>query len=316
MGRPRKISLTVANTLAENFYPLHTGSYINMSENLENFPVNLAAIAAKNTESFKESLFGKHIAEQHELNLGLPKSSEPEGSKIEVTSPSTSEPPTLLKRNTHGLIYNNKITYFYNPDGSVNWRAMINPDFVVVNKKKSSETDISKVEERDLIIKLGAMKELAFIRGFESVEYIPVYVDPTHVAVRCRINWIANYETQGRRVSFEAMADATHLNSDGFGGCFLATNAENRAFARCVRNFLRINIVSEEEYADVKLPEKLDNTDPAFMLKKLMTEKNVELSQIKNILAGDGFEKIEQINSVTDIPKLKIFELIERLQKA
>ena len=52
--------------------------------------------------------------------------------------------------------------------------------------------------------------------------------------------------------------------------------------------------------------------DPRSMLQAVMNEKGVTLEKIKTKLSSEGFD---DISSLDDIPKLKTFELIERLKK-
>jgi len=54
---------------------------------------------------------------------------------------------------------------------------------------------------------------------------------------------------------------------------------------------------------------------PTAVLSNLMKEKSVTLDQIKKRLIKDGFPA-EAITSLSEIPKPKIFELIERIKKA
>ena len=58
---------------------------------------------------------------------------------------------------------------------------------------------------------------------------------------------VSNYETGGQPVSFSAIGDASLSNTFDFAQNYLAAIAENRAFVRCVRNFLKINIVAKDE---------------------------------------------------------------------
>jgi hypothetical protein len=60
------------------------------------------------------------------------------------------------------------------------------------------------------------------------------------------INWIENYESNGTQ-TFASIANATTINTNGFAAKFLECIAENRAFVRCVRNFLNIHIVGSDE---------------------------------------------------------------------
>jgi hypothetical protein len=46
-----------------------------------------------------------------------------------------------------------------------------------------------------------------------------------------------------------------------------------------------------------------------------MKEKNISFDQVKKRLTKDGFPNVESLGSINDIPKPKIFELIERIKK-
>jgi hypothetical protein len=227
-------------------------------------------------------------------------------------------PPKTLKRNEFGLLENPPIPYVFNEDGYVNWRKMIRPEYLVANKQRTQETDISKLEDKDLLILLGGIKELAQIRGFTCVSYDVPQAGPNYVITSCYINWIGNYETSNVEVSFQALADASPDNTQSFARNYLAAIAENRAFVRCVRNFLKINIVGQEEVG-VKIIEEpgSDNPiSPAAVLHNLMKEKNISFDQIQKRLIKDKYEKAEEMTSINDISKPKIFELIERIKKA
>lgn len=231
-------------------------------------------------------------------------------------------PPKLFIRNCYGLLENDNINYVFNDDGSINWRAMVKQQYLVPNRQRTQETDVSKLEDKDLLILLGGIKELAQIRGFTSVEYRVVTATDNYFATSCRITWVPNYETENRPVIFEALADASLVNTKDFARYFLAAIAENRAFVRCVRNFLKINIVSQEELGDAKLglvakedAEKENPMNPTALLEKVMQDKGISFETLKKKLIKEKFEKSEDFNSVKDIPKSKVFELIERLKK-
>jgi hypothetical protein len=147
-----------------------------------------------------------------------------------------------------------------------------------------------------------------------------VAASENYFATSCRITWLPNYETGGKEVVFESLADATLNNTKSFARFFLAAIAENRAFVRCVRNFLKINIVSQEELGDAKLlddssPINENQTSPQSLLEKVMKEKGVNFDTLKKRLIKEKFENAENLNSITDISKVKIFELIDRLKK-
>jgi hypothetical protein len=230
------------------------------------------------------------------------------------------KPPKVSTRNKYGLIEDEGVKYIYNDDGTINWRKMVKTEYLVPNRQKTQETDVSKLEDKDLLILLGGIKELAQIRGYTSVEYKVVAASEGYFATSCKIKWIPNYETNGRVIEFEALADATVNNTKSFARFFLAAIAENRAFVRCVRNFLKINIVSQEELGDAKLIDEgnitQDNpTSPHVLLEKVMKDKGISFEVLKNKLVKEKFDNAEALNSIGDIPKAKIFELIDRLKK-
>lgn len=231
-------------------------------------------------------------------------------------------PPKLFVRNIYGLLENDNINYVFNDDGSINWRAMVKSQYLVPNRQRTQETDVSKLEDKDLLILLGGIKELAQIRGFTSVEYKVVTATDNYFATSCRITWVPNYETENRPVTFEALADASLVNTKDFARYFLAAIAENRAFVRCVRNFLKINIVSQEELGDAKLglvakedSEKENPMNPTVLLEKIMQDKGITFDTLKKKLIKEKFDNAENLNSIKDVPKSKVFELIERIKK-
>ena len=149
-------------------------------------------------------------------------------------------PSEKLKRDDNGLLANPPVDYVFNEDGSVNWRKMVRTDYLVANKQRTQQTDVSQLEDRDLLILLGGIKELAQIRGFTDVYYTVHTASQEYFSTTCTIEWIPNYETDNKVVSFSALADAHQDNTYSFASNFLAATAENRAFVRCVRNFLKI----------------------------------------------------------------------------
>lgn len=257
------------------------------------------------------------------ISIGSSELGKLETVKTEVVLPKTKiSPPKLFIRNQYGLLENDNISYQFNDDGSINWRAMVKQQYLVPNRQRTQETDVSKLEDKDLLILLGGIKELAQIRGFTSVEYKVVTATDNYFATSCRITWVPNYETENRPVIFEALADASLVNTKDFARYFLAAIAENRAFVRCVRNFLKINIVSQEELGDAKLglvakedAEKENPMNPTVLLEKIMQEKSITFDILKKKLVKEKFDNAESFNSIKDVPKSKVFELIERLKK-
>lgn len=188
-----------------------------------------------------------------------------------------SEGPATFQRDEHGLLKN--IQYIFNEDGSVNWRAMIKDEHLFPNKswfqlrKKDMPRSIEGLADHQLLIKLSGIKELARLRGFREVSFDVQAHDPNHVAVTCQIEFIPNYETDNQQVIFQDMANATIENTNSFAKKFLETIACNRAFVRCVRNFLNVHIVGDDEIdkSDPSQPESQSNdlTPSGFLKKEL-----------------------------------------------
>ena len=161
------------------------------------------------------------------------------------------EGPGLFRRNEFGLLDN--VDYIFDEDGSVNWRSMIKDEHLFPNRswfdlrKKDLPRSIVGLGDHQLLIKLSGIKELAQLRGFSDVSYDVVKCGFDHVAVTCRVKFLPNYETGNGEVVFQDIANATLDNTSSFATKFLETIACNRAFVRCVRNFLNVHIVGDDE---------------------------------------------------------------------
>ena len=224
----------------------------------------------------------------------------------------------VLKRDADGLL--SDVEYIFTEGGMIDWRKMVKTEFLVPNRDKTSETDVSKLTDSQLIILLGGIKELSQIRGYTHVSYNVKSPSPVYVVATCSITWFPNYETENKEITFSAIGDASPNNTNSFARNFLGPIAENRAFVRCVRNFLKINIVAQEELGAGKSQGFTSDvqecsTDPKTILQALMQEKGVSFEMLKSRLEKDGFEDVKALTSISDLSKLKTFELIERLKK-
>lgn len=231
-------------------------------------------------------------------------------------------PPKKFERNEFGLIADCSVNYTFNEDGTINWRKMINPKFLVPNKQvferagKPVPKVIDGLEDRELLILLAGIKELAQIRGYHSVNHLVTSPTNDYVVSVCSISWIPNYETEGRSVTFSAIGDASTFNTTTFGKNYLGPIAENRAFVRSVRNFLKINIVSQEEIPASGVSPEAETLDvSADLLSTTMQVHGVSWEKVKAKLVEEKFPNAETLNSVADIPKFKQFELVERIKK-
>ncbi len=169
---------------------------------------------------------------------------------------SFTDTPARFKRNEDGLIEG--YPYRYTEDGRIDWRALVDRRFLfVIDSKRDAvvkkqgkpldECDLSLVDERWLRIKQGGFNQLLSLRGYSRLEYHSLVATDNKAAVVCVIELIGNYETQGYPVVASAIASACTRSMDANFMPYLETFAENRAFARCVKRALQLNILSEDE---------------------------------------------------------------------
>ena len=246
--------------------------------------------------------------------------------------------PERYKRDRYGLITN--VKYVFNDDGSVNWRAMVNPDHLYPNSEyftargEEIPDSIEGLEDNQLLIKLAGIKELARLRGFQSVDYEVIESSATRAVVICTITFVENYETDGKMVYFSSVANATTDNTVGFSTKFLESIAENRAFVRCVRNFLNIHVVGEEEIdeapfkkpsAEAKREESGPMPSPEGVLKDVLAKyHNVYTwdefkTMLRRLWTSEKYrnEEAGDWKSYSDIPtseKRKLISLLKSLE--
>lgn len=154
------------------------------------------------------------------------------------------------------------ITFPRKPDGSVNWRALVRPECLYV-KSEHKETvarllnkpieairdlgpeDIVKVPDRMLVIRKAGILELARLRGYTSAIPEVQHAQRDYVIVRTLVTWDP-FEGQPAKVT-GGVGEACPENTTAMGAAYLAATAQNRAFARAVRDFLEIDIVCSDE---------------------------------------------------------------------
>lgn len=226
----------------------------------------------------------------------------------------------LIKRDGHGLIEG--VQYKFTEDGLIDWRAMINPKYLYINidnyKRRGTETpdSIEGVADKDLIIGLGGLKDLGMLRGYTSVTYRPIAASTEYAATTCQISWIGNYETDMESIVFEDSACANTYNTSELVQSYLIEMATNRAFARCLRNFLRISIMSKEEMPPTKIKPNngVNKSAPSSVLASLMKEKGRTFEEMKEKLIKEGETSFEKYKNWEDVPGDKVFQLINRFK--
>jgi hypothetical protein len=230
-----------------------------------------------------------------------------------------------FKRDINGLL--ECVDYTFNSDNTINWRAMINKEHLVPNRDafknqkdvNLKEIDISSLADNQLLILLAGIKELAQIRGYKSVSYDVIQAQPDYVAVKCTIDWLPNYETNMETVSFSALADAHLDNTKDFAKNFLMAIAENRAFIRTVRSFLKINIVGNDEmgkttHIDSEVEPNTSITQPVALLQKTMDEHSITFEQVKERAVQKKMEGAENWSKIEDISPLSMFTIISGIK--
>lgn len=253
-----------------------------------------------------------------------------EGEPVKVTE----EPCTKFRRNDCGLIEG--VKYVYNGDNTVNWRAMVKPEYLVINRvykdkleestgKPFNEINPLEVEDKYLLILLAGLKELAQIRGYNRVSYNVAAAGRDYVGVACEIEWIPNYETGMKPVTFSSLADASHNNTFSWASNYLAAIAENRAFVRAVRNYLSIHVVSHEEIGpteksnQVRSAEQdapLNPTSPHGILEVKLKERNKTFVKLKQDWINKGNIEAETWQSISDIPINDVWTILEAIKEA
>lgn len=220
-----------------------------------------------------------------------------------------------------------------NEDGTVNWRAMVNPKHVVINSKYADilekkygkplgELSSSDIDDRFNLILLAGIKEVADLRGYSDVDYEVVTASTDYVMVKCTITWLP-FEGRGP-VKFSALADASTKNTDDFMSLFLAAGAENRAFIRAVRNYLKIHITGKEEIcpeekiaaAKANPPQPpAESQKPLDVLKKKVEAKGISFDRFKNWWVKEGNPEALDWEDFSDIPKEKVWAILSRINK-
>ncbi len=237
-----------------------------------------------------------------------------------------------IERDENGLIKG--LEYVYTLSGGVDWKAMISKEFLYVNpdpkrrerieaeyKKPYDQIDpiADKVKDSDLIILLNGLRQLLHIRGHNYVKLTPNESREDYASVNCEISFIPSFESEGRALVHQDNACAHPRNTSNFAQNYLLEIASNRAFCRCIRSFLKINIVSREELGSVaNEPEQPKSTmAPARQIKLLddiMADKGVTWTLLVEKLKKENIWKDEFL-STKDLPKDVVFQFIERIKK-
>ena len=282
------------------------------------------------------------------MNKTEPKKKVAKKATKKTTKKSTAEKkvfgPDIYKRDKYGLLEN--VKYHFNDDGSVDWRSMIKAEFLYPNKgwfdmrNQEMPSSIEGLKDNQLLIMLGGIKDLARLRGFHNVAFEVENVSEGYVTAKCTIDWIGNYESgdlaydgTNTTVSYQDVANATFENTDSFCEKFLETIACNRAFVRCVRNFLNVHIVGADEIdkspstpskgTSAKKSSSFVPITPSGLLEKnLMDRHGIDTFDAFKELLRDLWksekyvnESVKEWNDFGDIPAKEARKLISIISK-
>ena len=233
------------------------------------------------------------------------------------------------------------VTYIRQPSGRISWKEMIDPAYIVFNRKLDEEltkiygaasdklvyADVIKeksVEDKHILILLQGFVELAELRGYISAPVSIVHVTPgQNVTAQCHITWLPNCEEPYQKLS-SGEGDATFENTGGFG--YLAAVAGNRAFTRAVRRGLRIPILGFDEIAekDNLMAEPSPNQsskplDPHMILAQQVEKSGTTFEKVKKgaIKSRDKFQSDPTTwTTFSDVPPLDCAVIIGLLKKS
>lgn len=193
-----------------------------------------------------------------------------------------------VERNSLGLF--DHLDYPANSYGFVDWRKMIPQEFLFINEswfkehQKEVPDSIEKCDDSQILIKLAGIKWLARVRGYTSVEFLHQTVEDNGCIAKCTIQWIPNFENP-EGVRYAEIGSCRNGNADVFAKSYSESIAANRAFVRCVRNFLNINVVGEDETVSPEISKEAEvatsitsasNVDPQSIFLKTAKESGLD----------------------------------------
>jgi len=195
-----------------------------------------------------------------------------------------------ITRNSFGLLEG--LDHKTDKHGFIVWRDMISPEYLYPNKEYFARNNqpvpdsAEGLPDNQCLVKIGGLIELMRIRGYTSLDQHIVNVDNGYVTAKCTIRWEPNVETNMLPITFSWVANSNAGNCGDFMANFQETQAQNRALSLCIRKFLNINIVSDEEMSKgqtnlIPEKEKPQATLPDIngKLKKMLVDKGLKTQE-------------------------------------
>ena len=194
-------------------------------------------------------------------------------------------------RDHNGLLRN--VEYPRNPDGFVNWRAMLKPEHLYVNPdyedelkmrfgvKSRRDIDVTQCEDKQLLVLLDGWRYLLRLRGVKAVDIKMDYVSNEKAAATCTVELIGNFETNGEPMRWADSGSASLYSVGGSFQLHLEAMAANRALARCVRAALGVRIYGKDEFdseANKKFESALKSGTNPLLETKVETTTSASVS--------------------------------------
>ena len=244
---------------------------------------------------------------------------------IEITHDGLPYTPDLFTTDRHYDLISPSISTsqfsIQSPVQEKNWKSRVKPEYFVVNKQRKDkiekqfgkplgEISIESIDDSDKLILLAGFKEVALERSYDSCIFEVISDSIEYVTVKCTIKWSSGPTTS-------ALGNAHPRNVEGFMQDFLVAAAENRAFVRCVRNFLQIHVLGKDEISPVDIskgqPNKMSAVNPVAILQNKLEEKGKSFDQFKLWYSSFNPESTKWI-SYSDIPTGEIHDILFRLK--
>jgi len=224
-----------------------------------------------------------------------------------------------------------KPKYVYDENGKINWFKMIPLEYLYLNESKKASiekrlkkpfNEVAKEEalETELIINLAGIRFLLETVGFRYSRITPNVCSSDYAAATCEICFNAGEHNNYREQIYTQCASAHVGNTKSWYKDYLVEAAANRAFCRAVRFYFNLSCVSMDELGSNNNAEEQnfapqDNSAQINLLQKELDKRKITWPQFQSKLVKDKVEGAENMKSISELPKDKIFEYLERLKK-
>jgi hypothetical protein len=232
-------------------------------------------------------------------------------------------PPKQSIRNSFGLLED--VNYVFKEDGSIDWLRMCPPNNIYIKPLKPNQiaeleakydkpiNDIKpiedNVEEKYLAISLAGLRQLARIKGYSSVDFDVKEANPNYACVKCTVNWLPNYESQGLSLTRSDVASVIPETTNWMTKSYIAELAANRAEARVLRTSMGIVCVSREELSPNQKEEaQMEEAESGSPI----APKNIALKKIKELGFSSFADVLKAFNKI-NIVKYNDYDKLDKV---